>query len=189
MALRQSIRWRSLVHGGLEELRIDVGQDSIRVRAAVIGQAGAIPCGVLYEASLRPNWLLESIRLQRTDGVTSVLRREAGGHWFDRQAEAIPALEGCIDIDFEMTPFTNTLPIRRDPPEIGETRRYRVAYIPAETLEPFPVDQIYTRLADRLFRFETADGSFRADIAVDRDGLVLDYPGLFERVSRELPAA
>jgi len=81
-----------------------------------------------------------------------------------------------------MTPFTNTLPLRRAPLAVGETRRLRIAYIPATTLEPYPAEQIYTRLEERRYRFETADGSFTADIGVDEDGLVVDYPGLFERV-------
>src|SRR5204863_9416700 len=102
----------------------------------------------------------ESILLQRTDGVMVVLRRSGDGEWFDRNAHALPELAGCIDIDFEMTPFTNTLPIRRSPLAIGEVRRFRMAYIPADTMEVYPAEQIYTRLRERVYRFETADGSF-----------------------------
>ena len=32
-----------------------------------------------------------------------------------------------------------------------------------------------------LYRFESLDGGFTADLPVDPDGLVLDYPGLFKR--------
>jgi uncharacterized protein len=98
------------------------------------------------------------------------------------QGEALPDLEGCFDIDFEMTPFTNTLPIRRSPLYIGETRRFWMAYIPADTLQPFADEQIYTRLDERRYRFEEADGSFSAEITVDGHGLVTDYPELFERI-------
>jgi hypothetical protein len=43
--------------------------------------------------------------------------------------------------------------------------------------------QAYTRLADQRYRYESLDGSgFSAELAVDADGLVLDYPGLFRRV-------
>jgi hypothetical protein len=183
MALRQSIRWRSLEHGGLEQLRINEWPDGVKARSAIVGQADATRHGVMYEVSLTPDWTFEAILLQRTDGVMTVLRRSKDGEWFDMHAEALPGLAGCVDIDFEMTPFTNTLPIRRAPLALGETRRFRVAYIPADTLEPFPAEQIYTRLSERVYRFETADGSFTADITVDADGLVLDYPGLFERVA------
>ena len=36
---------------------------------------------------------------------------------------------------------------------------------------------------DRLYRYEAADRSFTADLTVDEDGLVIDYPGLFARLS------
>jgi hypothetical protein len=163
-------------------LRINEWPEAIKVRSAIVGEADNDRHGVLYEINLTPDWIFESILLQRTDGVMTVLSRGKHGEWFDAQVEELPELKGCIDIDFEMTPFTNTLPIRRAPLAIGETRRFRMAYIPADTLEPYPVDQIYTRLGERLYRFETADGSFTADISVDEDGLITDYPGLFERV-------
>ena len=40
----------------------------------------------------------------------------------------------------------------------------------------------YTRLADRLWRFEGLEADFVADLPVDGDGVVLDYPGLFRRL-------
>lgn len=44
--------------------------------------------------------------------------------------------------------------------------------------------QAYTRLADRLYLFENLDGSgFKAELPVDEDGIVLDYPDLFRRVT------
>lgn len=184
MPLRRAIRWRSLEHGGLEQLQIDEWPEAYKVRSAIVGQAGDRRHGVLYEISLTPDWNFESILLQRTDGRIAVLSRGKDERWYDGQMEELPELAGCVDIDFEMTPFTNTLPIRRAPLAIGETRRFRMAYIPADTLEPFPDEQIYTRLSDRVYRFENGEGEsyFTADIGVDEQGLVTDYPGLFERV-------
>ena len=184
MPLRESIRWRSIEHGGLEQMRINEWPEAIKVRSAIVGAVGDVRHGVMYEASLTPGWTFESILLQRTDGVMTVLRRGNDDDWFDMHAEELPELKGCIDIDFEMTPFTNTLPIRRAPLAIGETRHFRMAYIPADTLEPHPDEQTYTRLGERLYRFENGQGDdyFTADITVDEHGLVTDYPGLFERV-------
>jgi hypothetical protein len=34
----------------------------------------------------------------------------------------------------------------------------------------------------RLYRYQALDRSFSADLSVDGDGLVIDYPTLFERV-------
>ena len=184
MALAKSIRWQSTEHQGLEQFRIDEWPEGIKVRSAIVGQAGDDQHGVFYEVNLTPDWRFQPLLLQRTDGRVVVLRRGDDGDWLDIDGKARPELEGCFDIDFEMTPFTNTLPIRRDPLYIGETRRFWMAYIPADTLEVFADEQIYTRLSEREYRFESGEGDeyFTADIMVDGDGLVVDYPGLFERV-------
>jgi hypothetical protein len=34
----------------------------------------------------------------------------------------------------------------------------------------------------RVIRYEAVDGSFTADIKVDRDGIVIDYPGIARRL-------
>lgn len=42
--------------------------------------------------------------------------------------------------------------------------------------------QIYTKLADNRFRYQSADGDFQAEITVDQDGFVVSYPPLFEKL-------
>jgi hypothetical protein len=59
-----------------------------------------------------------------------------------------------------------------------------MAWVFGPDLRVRPQAQAYTRLAERLYLFENLDGSgFQAELAVDEDGIVLDYPGLFRRVS------
>jgi uncharacterized protein len=53
-------------------------------------------------------------------------------------------------------------------------------WVPELTVGPDP--QRYTRLAERRYRFESRDSDFTADLPLDPDGLVLDYPGLFRRI-------
>jgi hypothetical protein len=58
-----------------------------------------------------------------------------------------------------------------------------MAYVPFDTFKPMVDGQIYRCLeAGRVYRYEAADRSFTADLTVDGDGLVTDYPGLFTRV-------
>jgi hypothetical protein len=140
-----------------------------------------MPAGVFYEMEIAADWTVRALVIRRNDGVVLELLHDGQGAWNDGRA-VIPQLAGCVDVDFEMTPFTNTLPIRRADLKVGESRRFSIVYIPAETLRPFVDKQIYTRLADRLYQYDAADASFSAEITVDETGLVLDYPGLFERV-------
>jgi hypothetical protein len=52
-----------------------------------------------------------------------------------------------------------------------------------------PQRQAYMRLSERLYLFESLDGSgFKAELPVDEDGFVLDYPQLFQRVNAQADA-
>jgi len=55
-------------------------------------------------------------------------------------------------------------------------------------LEVKPAAQRYTRrahgAAGSRFLYEGLDTDFKAEIALDGDGLVTDYPGIWERVPR-----
>jgi uncharacterized protein len=111
------------------------------------------------------------------------LQTDGQGHWRHGDGRTIDDLDGCVDVDIWPTPFTNTFPIRRDPMAVGERRQFRMAWISAPDLTVHPQLQAYTRLADRLYLFENLDGSgFRAELPVDEDGIVQDYPDLFRRV-------
>ena len=66
---------------------------------------------------------------------------------------------------------------------IGERREFRMAWVDAIEMTVKPQPQAYTRLAERLYLFESLDGSgFKVELPVDEHGIVLDYPGLFRRV-------
>ena len=92
-----------------------------------------------------------------------------------------PDLHGCVDADLEFSPCTNTLPIRRLDLAVGDSADVRAAWVRFPSLRVEPLDQTYTRTRERTYRYRT--GSFQADLEVDEDGLVIDYPGIWRRVS------
>jgi hypothetical protein len=58
-----------------------------------------------------------------------------------------------------------------------------MAWVSALEMSVKAQSQAYTRLDEGVYRFENLDGSgFVADLRVDGDGLVVEYPGLFKRV-------
>jgi uncharacterized protein len=61
-----------------------------------------------------------------------------------------------------------------------------VAYVDIDGMCTWAQEQRYTRLEQnpehRLYKHESLDGGFTADLLLDADGLVLDYPGLVRRV-------
>lgn len=81
--------------------------------------------------------------------------------------------------------MTNSLPLWCEPLAIGERREFRMVWVNALDMTLYPQAQAYTRLAQQRYRYETLDGSgFSAELPVDDDGIVLDYPGLFQRVGQ-----
>ncbi len=170
---------------GIEHLRLSEAQaDGLVV--AIDDERG--PFRLHYRLSWDPQWCLRhaDLSLISEEGVaarTMRLATDGQGHWTDDRGAALPALDGCLDIDIWPTPFTNSFPIRRVPLAVGERREFRMAWVDGTALTVRPQAQAYTRLDERRYRFESLEGSgFTADLAVDGDGLVVDYPGLFKRV-------
>jgi uncharacterized protein len=144
------------------------------------------PFRLTYRLKWDDSWQLRDAELVvATERSTQSLRLQTDGKgdWRDGDNRPMSALNGCKDIDIWPTPFTNTFPIRREPLARGERRQFLMAWIFAPDLTVDVQPQAYTRIADRLYLFENLDGSdFRAELAVDEDGIVLDYPDLFRRV-------
>ena len=96
-------------------------------------------------------------------------------------SERPPQYSDCVDVDLSFTPATNTLPIRRLGLEIGEEAEIHVAWLVGPKLSVQRVPQRYTRLAEDRYRY-TQD-EFEAELTVDRQGLVLEYEGLWRAIA------
>jgi hypothetical protein len=180
--LHRTIRWRPLEGAGLEHCEITETAEGITVRGMIIGDREGRAYGARYELRLDPTWVFRIIHIERVDGATLSLSSDGKGSWIDGENRHMAALSSCIDIDLSGSPVTNTLPIRRARLTPGMPQRFTMAWIPLDTLEPFPDEQIYTKLDERLYLFESGDGSFKAELAVDADGFVAHYPTLFEQL-------
>jgi hypothetical protein len=169
---------------GLEHLLLD-DRAADGVVLAVDGERG--PFRLTYRLAWDDTWQLREAELVvATDVFTQSLslRTDGRGHWRHNDGRILGDLDGCIDIDIWPTRFTNSFPIRRQPMTVGERREFRVAWIFGPDLRIEPQPQAYTRLDERLYLFESLDGSgFSVELSVDEDGVVLDYPDLFRRVT------
>jgi len=180
----RTIRWRPLEGAGLEHLTLSPVGDGVTATSVVAGEFGGTAFGVRYRIECDAGWTVRSFQIEMTDGRSLAMSGDGKGHWRDASGLQLPQFDGCIDIDLSVTPFTNTLPIRRLAlSRNAGTVALSMVYVPFDTLEPFVDGQNYTCLEDaRLYRYAAADRTFAADLPVDEDGLVLDYPTLFERL-------
>lgn len=172
------------VDTGLEHLLLTEDRADSVVLAL---DASAGPFRLAYRLHWDEDWQIRDAELVvATEQATRALslHTEGDGQWLDRDGRVIADLQGCRDIDIWPTPFTNTFPVRRTSLAIGERREFPMVWVRAPELTLQVKAQAYTRVSDRCYRYENLDGSgYSAELPVDEDGIVLDYPGLFRRVS------
>jgi hypothetical protein len=180
----KTVRWQPAHGSGLEHLTVRAEKDAIVARSVTIGEFEGKRFGVHYTVICDKRWTVRKLALETSDGHRIGFASNGQGRWIDDKRRRRPEFDGCIDIDLSGSPFTNTLPIRRL--NLGRKHgpvEFSMLWVPFDSFEPFVDGQRYTCLeSGRLYRFEAIDGSFTADLPVDADGFVLDYPTLFKRV-------
>lgn len=138
---------------------------------------------VQYVVRLTAHWQVRQFLLFRDlDEPDLWLATDGTARWGEMNGAHREELDGCYDVDLPATPFTNTLPIRRLPLQVGDSAELSVVYIDVDTLEARPDRQRYTRVDTHRWALEQLDTGFAQTFDVDEHGLVKDYPTLFRRV-------
>jgi hypothetical protein len=141
----------------------------------------AAPCRVDYRVRTTEHWRTRDAYLSGWVGNRSIdvgVEVDAEGNWVQNDVEC-PAVAGCIDVDLGFSPSTNTVAIQRLGLAVGQSASVRAAWLPFPLLELQVLDQRYTRIAESTYAYES--GSFKAQLDVDRLGLVQMYSGLWQR--------
>jgi hypothetical protein len=180
---RRDVLWRSWEGPGLEHLCFAEDGDGAVADGVVIAATDEQRYRLRYRVETDAAWRVReaSVELIGEPDRRLDLRTDGDGHWTDGAGGEISGLAGCLDVDISATPFTNTLPVRRLALGVGESAELRVAYVKVPELEVRAVDQRYTRVEDRTYRYEGLFRDFTADLPVDEDGLVVDYRDTWRR--------
>ena len=182
------LEWEALDWPGLEHVIVTAGVAGFRADGQLVLGPPEGPASVSYQLSCDASWRVTGLTITAASAAGSrTLGLSAGhdGHWH-ADGQPRPDLDGCIDVDISLTPLTNTLPIRRLTWLPGRPQDLDVVYVSAPDLTARRASQRYTLLEREtdddapLYRYES--GSFSADLTVDGDGFVTDYPGLWRRV-------
>jgi hypothetical protein len=196
-----SLAWVPASGSGLEETTVTIddtgcvavghithaGSDA---HAGHVTHGGAEPFDVYYRVECDSSWRTRYVCVaEALSGRCVEMRSTGDGRWMSDDGRRLRELEGAIDVDINVTPFSNTLPVRRLAMEVGARADIVTAYVAVPEMTVAADPQRYSRLRHDLYRYQSLDSDFTSDVVVDADGFVLDYPGLFTRVRAELSPA
>lgn len=175
--------WQSVAWTGLEILQLRKA-NAVTVQSVIVGKSeGHTPFAITYTITLNNNWHIKSIVVRSLLDEKKVRLTNREDKWYDGDGTHLPAFDGTEYIDLTLSPFTNTLPIRRLPFVADKRRKIDVIYIDLPNFSLRKVQQYYSKLSNYTYRYQDVEvENFVANITVDDDLLVTDYQGLFKRV-------
>ena len=175
------IRWRQWRAPGIEHLVLRESADGILAESVAVS-ADAEPFAVHYRIACGPDWRTREVEVNLIGGGTIMLTTDGMGNW-SRDGVPVAELTGAFDPDLTVTPFTNTLPIRRLLLKRGESADIDAAFIKLPELSIVRGRQRYTCLEEgRRYLYESLLSGFRQEIEVDGQGLVITYPDFWQRM-------
>lgn len=182
----KQIIWKGIYYNTVEYLHLQ-SADAHHIQGYITGLVNNQPLHVDYHIVATSDWETSAVVIKAHDHIEKELHfTREDGQWHDKLGTIHDIFTPCIDIDISITPFTNTLAVNRLQLAEGERREISVLYFDLPAMDVKPVKQRYTRLAGRLYRYESLWSGFTAELEVDEDGIVLDYPGIWVR---EWPAS
>jgi len=180
---RRTVRWQRLDRPGVERATLSPLKNTWHIDGRIETDFEGGPARIRYHIRCDEGWRTQGAWVTFKQGRT---RRRLG--LFVKQNEAWildgkerTDLRGCVDLDLEVSPATNTLPIRRLDLTVGSGRDVRVGWVRFSQLAVERTEQRYTRVSLRRYRFENLDSGYAAELEVDDLGLVLNYPGFWAR--------
>jgi hypothetical protein len=179
---RHFILWKSLQFPGHEACRMFYRASQWHMEGIAVFLYDSQACQLTYSIRCNSNWQTHSARVRGWVGARRInlaLNVDAGQRWWLNQVE-VPGVAGCVDLDLNFSPSTNTVAIRRLKLAVNEKREIQAAWLrfPSFSLEVLP--QSYRRLRHDLYLYQSGGGRFSAKLEVDESGLVLEYPEIWK---------
>ena len=177
----QSILWRAINPPGLEVCRLYSRDSDWHLEGTALFLHDHQPCQLTYLIVCDARWNTLSARVGGWLGSATIdieLSVDANHEWHLNGGEH-PAVAGCIDLDLTFSPSTNLLPIRRLNLGIGQEAEVRAAWLRFPSFDLETLSQVYRRIDESTFRYESNGGEFVVDLEVNALGFVTNYPGFW----------
>lgn len=176
-----NLLWQGIEYFSLENCLVKTNESGAVISSTIVGLYEEKIYKIEYTIKTNIHWetVFAEINCMHNDTIQSIrLEGDGKGNWIHNEVDKF---DGCIDIDIPLTPFTNTLPIRRLTLTPGESKDIKVLYCDVLQGKLKVVHQKYTCISATKYHYENVPNDFEATIEVDEHGLVVDYPLLFKR--------
>lgn len=177
-----SILWRRLDCPGHESARVFFEDDSWNVEGTAVFSHNAFPCRLDYHIECDTSWRTGSAKVTgwvSHDLIDIKLAVSRDQRWLLNEMDC-PQVEGCTDLDLNFSPSTNLLPIRRLNLAVGQKMEVRAAWLRFPSFSLEPLAQIYRRIGDITYCYESHGGDFVTELTVNELGFVTSYPNFWE---------
>lgn len=181
--MQKSIVWEGLANDTEEHCSVNYLDSGITIRSEIEGWAENKAVYVEYVLHLDKGWRAMQIEMDFhvSDHQHSYhLKRDEHNNWTDNAGKEYPDLHGCDFVDISLTPFTNSLPVNALHLQEGDSAEFDLVYFDIIANEVRRDRQKYTKMPGKVYLFENDGSNFSAEITVNDDGFVTDYPQLFE---------
>jgi hypothetical protein len=182
--LLKTYMWRTVGKEGLERGELLQAEQHWIMSGTILRLADTGPAEVKYEIITDVRWSTRTTNVSyRDDRGNKELQITRGDDGWYANGKRLQLSGDCIDVDLAWSPSTNTLPIRRLNLDIGaDSGPLTAAWIRLPELAVEPLQQTYERTGPRAFRYGSRDGSFKANLTVDDNNLIVDYEGVWKRI-------
>lgn len=157
-----------------------------RLRGRTTARENESTWSVGYDITVATDWATTAVHAMNSTAAgdrETVLERH--GHTWTVDGSPRPDLDGCLDVDFESSAVTNTLPVHRLTFVAGSPLDVPAAFVRADDLSVERLEQRYTLLRSsaeqHVFHYESPTFDFECNLAFDTSGLVLEYPDIATR--------
>jgi len=179
------ILWKKSSDHSVEYFNLTIYESASVLEGTVVLLLDHLPTRITYKVECDKYWktrvaIIHQERAGDTEHLTLKVNEE---QIWQTDEFTVPFATGLHDVDLEITPATNTLPVRRLGLKEGESQLVDAVWVRFPSLSLERLHQRYTRIDHRLYKYENPLIGYQAELEVDEFGLITRYDDLRYRIS------
>jgi hypothetical protein len=181
----QSVLWERAEAHSIEYFKLVTSPGKYVLEGTVVLPLEKFPTRITYKVECDPAWKTRMVDIQqeRASEVKRLTLEVDHNQIWHSAGTAVPFARGFFDVDLEITPATNMLPIRRLALQEGQSAQVDAVWVRFPSLSIQRLQQRYTRIERNRYQYEGLSPGYQTQLEVDESGIVISYFGVWRQVS------